>query len=292
MLGKLKESNTYKGILLIVLSAFCYSLMTILLKYVTNVPSIQKCFVRNAVTGLLALCIMGEHKRVFRNVNLKNSVWLVLRAVCGVTSMILYYYAVDRMLVANITIISMTAPFFCVLISAVLLKEKVQPYHIWSLLLAFLGILFVVRPGGQSESLVVSIAALLNAAFSACGLVITRILGKKGIDAGLILFVSSVIGIVATTICNKGQSFRLGGLPLFYLLLSGIIGGIGNYFVTLAYKYAPSREISIFDYSQIIFSMLFGIVIFGEFPDQFSIVGYVFVIGAAIYMFQNTRRAS
>ncbi len=282
-------SDKSKGMILILLSAFCYSVMTVLLKYVNGVPSIQKCFVRNVVTCLIAVTIMTREKNVWNHLNLKNGLCLFLRALFGTSSMVLYYYAVDRMLVANITILSMTAPFFSVLISAVLLHEKVKPYHILALLMAFVGIMLVAQPGGAQESVVPILAALFNAIFSAMGLVMTRILGKHHVDSGLVLLVSSLVGIAATVLLNGKQQIIIGINALMILLLSGVIGGIGNYFVTKAYGYAPAKEISIFDYSQIVFSMLLGLWLFAETPDSLSIVGYFLVTAAAVYMFQKTR---
>ena len=285
-------SDKSKGMLLILLSAFCYSLMTVLLKYVNGVSSIQKCFVRNAVTCVIAVVIMTREKNVWNNVTVRNGLYLFLRALFGTSSMVLYYYAVDRMMVANITILSMTAPFFCVIISAIILHEKVKPYHIFALLMAFAGILLVAKPGNASESAIPILAALFNAVFSAMGLVMTRILGKHHVDSGLVLLVSSVVGIVATVVLNGKQQFAIGMKDLMILVLSGVIGGIGNYCVTRAYGYAPAKEISIFDYSQIVFSMLLGLWLFSEMPDSLSIAGYLMVTSAAVYMFQKTRKSA
>lgn len=290
MLLKIKNNEKYKGMVFLLLSAFCYSIMTVLLKYVTGVTSIQKCLVRNVITVLIAIFIVGKHKVYFVQNTKKNIGWLLFRGICGTASMILYYYAVDRMLVANLTMISMTAPFFCVLVSAIFLKEKVRKYHMIALLIAFFGILIVVRPGAGNTSFPINMAALLNAVFSAVGLVATRVLGKKNVDPGIVLLIGSVIGIIAALVLNGTNEIRIGMRAIIFLIVSGAIGGIGNYFVTLAYKYAPSKEISILDYSQIIFSMILGIVLFGEFPEAINYAGYVLVIAAAGYMFIKTKQ--
>lgn len=72
---------------------------------------------------------------------------------------------------------------------------------------------------------------------------------------------------------------------LVYLILAGIFASIGQFGVTLAYKYAPAKKISIFDYTNIIFSAIISFVIFGALPDFLSIIGYLIIFGSSLYMF-------
>ena len=65
------------------------------------------------------------------------------------------------------------------------------------------------------------------------------------------------------------------------LLLAGCSAAGGQLSVTAAYQHAPARDISVFDYSQVVYAALFGIFLFGEFPDAWSILGYVIIIGTA-----------
>ena len=74
-------------------------------------------------------------------------------------------------------------------------------------------------------------------------------------------------------------------IQLVYLLLAGVFASIGQFGVTLAYRYAPAKEISIFDYTNILFSALISIFVFGTFPDGFSFIGYIIIFAAALYMF-------
>lgn len=70
-----------------------------------------------------------------------------------------------------------------------------------------------------------------------------------------------------------------------YLILAGIFASLGQLGITFAYKYAPAREISIFDYSNIIFSALISLFLFGMLPDYLSIIGYIVIFLASLYMF-------
>ena len=77
----------------------------------------------------------------------------------------------------------------------------------------------------------------------------------------------------------------LSGIQLLYLLLAGLAAAGGQFAITAAYTYAPGKEISIYDYTQIIFSTLLGLFLFGQMPDGFSILGYFIIIAAAVVMF-------
>ena len=79
-------------------------------------------------------------------------------------------------------------------------------------------------------------------------------------------------------------------LQFVYLILAGIFASLGQFGVTLAYKYAPAKEISIFDYSNIIFSAILSIFLFGVYPDKLSVVGYFIIFAAAFYMFLYNKR--
>ena len=71
---------------------------------------------------------------------------------------------------------------------------------------------------------------------------------------------------------------------------AGIAAAGGQFSITAAYSYAPAREISVFDYTQIIFAALMGFIAFGDIPDKFSIIGYVIICSVSVAMFLYNRR--
>ena len=78
---------------------------------------------------------------------------------------------------------------------------------------------------------------------------------------------------------------------LLFLLLAGIAGAGGQFAITAAYTYAPARDISVYDYTQVIFSAVLGFFLFHQLPDHYSVIGYVLICGMGVYMFWMTRRA-
>jgi drug/metabolite transporter (DMT)-like permease len=80
-------------------------------------------------------------------------------------------------------------------------------------------------------------------------------------------------------------------LQLVYLILAGIFASLGQFAITRAYKYAPAREISIFDYTNIIFSALISLFLFGILPDYLSVIGYIIIFMSSLYMIKGNKVA-
>lgn len=79
-------------------------------------------------------------------------------------------------------------------------------------------------------------------------------------------------------------------IQILFLLGAGLSAAVGQIGITLAYSFAPAKDISIFTYASIIFTALFGFILLGESPDMFATVGYIVIIGASYYMFDKARR--
>lgn len=69
------------------------------------------------------------------------------------------------------------------------------------------------------------------------------------------------------------------------LLMAGLAASGGQFGVTYAYKYAPARDISIYDYTQVIFAAIFGFIAFGQLPDGMSLIGYLIICGISVLMY-------
>ena len=79
-------------------------------------------------------------------------------------------------------------------------------------------------------------------------------------------------------------------LQFVYLILAGIFASIGQFGITIAYKYAKAKEISIFDYSNILFSAIISIILFNVIPDYLSVIGYIIIFAVSLYMFLYNKK--
>lgn len=287
----MNRMKKYKGILLIVLSAFCFALMSMFVRLAGDVPSVQKSFFRNIVAAVFAAVIL---LRAHTRPRLTRDAWvyLLLRAFFGTLGILCNFYAVDRLVLADASILNKMSPFFAILCSYFVLKEKITPARMAIVLGAFIGSLFVIKPSFQNTSLLPALVGLLGGLGAGVAYTMVRKLGQLGVKGPFIVFFFSAFSCLVTLPYLIFNYHPMSASQLIFLLLAGLSATGGQFTITAAYIYAPAREISVYDYSQIIFSSMLGFFVFGQTPDVWSIVGYVLIVSMAVVMFlYNTRKS-
>lgn len=284
-------SQKNKGILLIILSAFFFALMNIMVRLSGDLPSIEKSFFRNFVAMFFALFTLCKN-RVPLSVPKGQLKPLLIRSICGTLGILCNFYAVDHLMVADASILNKLSPFFAILFSFLLLHEKVHPFAAGCVFTAFIGSLFVIRPGIDFMASFPAFIGLLGGLGAGIAYTYVRILGQNGVKGPFIVFFFSAFSCLVTLpyLLFHFQPMSLKQFGI--LLLAGLFASGGQFTITAAYTYAPAREISIYDYSQIIFSTILGFLFFGQIPDRLSFVGYGIIILAsiAIFLFNNRKK--
>ena len=191
--------------------------------------------------------------------------------------------------VANISLLSSTSTIFALLAAVIWLKEHMARGQVLSVLIAFAGIVLILRPTGgfiEAESL-----AGLGAGFFA-GLAYTVVRKLKDESPFTITFCFMSFSVIASLPFVLMQGFSpLGLKEIAVLILTGAVCAAAQYFLSVAYSYAPSTKISVYLYSQNLFAFILGILFFHELPDWLSIVGGCLLIGAGILNFISGREA-
>lgn len=283
------KSKTTKGICLIILSAFCFACMNICVRLSGNLPSIQKSFFRNFIAMLAALFILKRQHTSFK-IEKEHLPWLLLRSTFGTLGILCNFYAVDHLLVADASILNKLSPFFAILFSILLLKEKLKPLQALCVTLAFLGCICIVKPGFQNVQLMPALIGVTGGMGAGIAYTIVRLLGTRGVKGPFIVFFFSAFSSLVTLPWLLFNAAPMNAAQVGYLLLAGLFAAGGQFTITAAYTYAPAREISIYDYSQILFATLLGFFLFGEMPDFLSFVGYAVIILASLLMFLYNRK--
>lgn len=286
----MKLSQKHKGILFIILSAFFFSCMNVCVRLSGDIPTIQKTFFRNLVALLIAAVILLREKNGFRLAHRENLLPLLGRALFGTLGMLANFYAVDHLTLSDASMLGKMAPFFAVIASFFLLKEKVSPVQCFSLIGAFIGAMFIVKPTLSNMDLFPSIIALFGGLCAGIAYTLVRFLGQRGERSSYIVFAfSSFSCLVAVPVLLFDYTPMTLQQTLF-LLGAGLFAAGGQFSVTAAYTNAPAREISVFDYSQVLFGALLGFTIFGDIPDGLSFIGYLLICGMAIMNFIYSNR--
>ena len=277
-----KLSNKSKGIIFIILSAFGFAMMSAFVKMSGDLPSFQKTFFRNIISLVVAFTLILIHKSSFLGKR-ENQKTLIFRSLFGTLGIIFNFYSIDKLILSDANMLNKLSPFFVIIFSWLFLSEKINIRQILSILIAFIGALFVIKPSINSEVIPALIGAL-GGVFAAAAYTCVRALsGKENPDTIVFYFslFSSVITLPLMLISYKPMET----VQFAYLILAGIFASLGQFGITFAYKYAPAREISIFDYTNIVFSALISLCLFGILPDYLSAIGYIIIFLASLYMF-------
>ena len=279
------NNNILKGIFCIIIAGFGFALMSLFVKLSGDLPSMQKGFFRNIIAVFISSIPLIKHWKVI-NTPRNNTGWLVLisRSVFGTIGLVLNFYAISHISLADSSIIQKLSPFIIIILSYIFFKEEMTRFQVFAIIIAFIGITLIIKPSGNNIISMGALAALLGALCAGIAYTCVRYLGTHNISGEFIIFffssLSSLMLLPYLILDYRTMTY----FQLLMLLLAGISATIGQYGVTFAYKFAAAKNISVFDYSQVLFSGIFGYMFFGEFPDFQSLIGYVIVISVGIVL--------
>lgn len=278
----------YKGLCCALLAAVCFSGMTAFIHLSGDLPTMQKAFFRNFPALIFTSVLMLKRHTPFLPEPV-NRAPMAGRVLAGTAGLIMNFYAIDHMVLADANMLNKLSPFFAILFSYFLLKEKIKPAQAAGVTAAFCGALLIIRPSGGSSA-IPAICGVLGGLGAGLAYTCVRKMGEHGEDRTRIVFFFSLFS------CTVSLPFVLfAGAPMalwqfLALLGAGLCGAGAQFAITAAYFYAPARELSVYEYTQVLFAAVWGRLLFGQVPDLLSFLGYAVIIGAALMMFLYNNR--
>lgn len=282
------DENIKKASILMLLSAFSFAIMQMAVKYsAQTVPVVELVVMRNLILVFTAtISLKKQGKPLVRDK--KNIPKLFLRGFFGMLGVLLYFIATKYLPTAEAAILQKSSPFFVMVFAAIFLKEKVTKIDIISLLIAFVGVAIITKPTGEFN--IYSIVAFLSALFAAMAYVIIGMLKGKEEGETVMLAFGIVTVVLLAPFMIKG--FKVpNAKEALGMLMVGIGGACGQYFLTQSYLMAPASKVSIYNYSSVVFSSIFGYFLFGDKIDLATGIGMVLVFVAAFISFKSTQKA-
>ena len=286
----MESKKRYKGIICIIMSAFCFALMSFFVRMAGDLPSIQKSFFRNFVAAIFASVILMKNGVPFR-CKKENLGYMLGRSICGTIGILCNFYAVDHLVLADASMLNKMSPFFAVIFSYFLLREKITVPQGLFVIGAFMGSLFVIKPTFSNMDLIPSLIGLCGGIGAGAAYTMVRKLGERGEKGPFIVFFFSTFSCVVTLPWLLFDYHPMSLAQIGILLFAGLSAAGGQFSITAAYCYAPAREISDYDYSQIIFSAGLGFFFFDQIPDLLSWIGYAVIclMAVAMFLYNNCR---
>ena len=281
---ELVKRKYHLGVIYLIISAFFFALMAVFIRLAGDVPTIEKAVFRNVVAFIMAGVALIRSKE---KISVPKKAWfpVIMRALLGMVGIVCNFYAIDRLLLSDASILNKMSPFFAVVGSLFILKEKFTVPQGLAVFIAFIGGMFVVKPTFSNMEFFPAAIGLLGGVGAGLAYSFLRKAGTYGIKGPFVILFFSGSSLIVFTPIMVMNYVHLSGYQLLMLVLCGASAAFGQFAITAAYYHAPAKQISVFDYTQLLFSTAFGFFIFGMVPDVTSIIGYVIIVAMALWMF-------
>jgi len=277
------RAHPLRGILMIMTAVAMFTVLDSIAKYLSRfypVPGIV--WARYAFHLLFVVVILGPRMKLAL-VRTKHLGLQIVRGTLLAASSMLFFSALKFMPMAEASSISFVSPMLVTLLGVVLLQEKVEPARWLAVAAGFIGVLIIVRPGSGVFSWV-AVLPLATAASFAVYQILTRKLA--GVDSPYTsLFYSGLVGTVMLAAVLPFQWTTPTSVAHALLLPAiGFIGGLSHLILIRAFDQASVSTLAPFSYTQLIWVLVSGYVVFGDFPDHWSLVGIVVIMASGIYI--------
>lgn len=279
----IKKKNL--AVIYMIASAFFFALMSTFVRLSGDLPTFQKMFFRNLIAAIIAVIILIKNKTSILPYDKRNIPTLIMRTAFGMCGVFLNFYALDRLLLADASILNKMSPFFAIIFSFFLLKEKPSTWQSVIVVIAFVGSIFVIKPSFSNAQLIPSVMGFMSGVFAGAAYACVRKLTTNGEHSAYVVFVFSAVSTLVTLPLMLYYYEPMSMYQLCMLLLAGVSAAGGQFFVTLSYKNAPPKEVSVYGFSQILFTAVIAFFTLSQVPDIYSIIGYVIIISMAVMSF-------
>ena len=279
------------GIGLFLLSVFLLSLMDVGIKWLSaDYPVAQIVFFRS-LFGLVPLILPVALTGDWSALRTRRPHWHIARGLVAVVAAFAFFYALGQLPLATVYTIGYSAPLFMTALSVPLLGEKVGIRRWSAVLVGFGGVLLAMRPGfdGGAGFLTLGAAAALVGAFGyAVALVAIRLLSRTETNASIAIY-STLVMTVVSGLLLPGRF--IVPTPMDFALLAGLglIGGTAALAMVEAFRRSPAAVLAPFEYSTIVWGVLFGFMIWREVPSGWVAAGATIVIASGLYLLHRER---
>jgi drug/metabolite transporter (DMT)-like permease len=278
-------------VLLIVAALLCFTLIDAIIKVLTQrypVPLLVFARWGVQVVALLLWLVPAMGTRLFRSRELPLQ---LARGVLLLGASLCFFNALKFLPLAEVTALTYLSPMLVALLSAVFLRERLTALRVAMIAAGLLGMLLIVRPGGEifhGAALLALAAAGFNAAFQ----ILTRKLAAE--DARVTLVYPAIVGTVLMSFAAPwtGIEQAIPWVDVALIVVAGLVGTFGHFLFILAFQRAPASGLTPFTYVQLVWATVVGWAIFGRLPDAFSLAGMLVIAGSGLVVVLHERRRS
>lgn len=286
--------NALYGIGLKIASTMSFAVMLALIKYTSEYMPIGELIFARCFFALPPLLLVTAWQSDWRDcIRTKNPWAHVRRSAVGTAAMFCWFVSISMLPLPEATAISFLNPLMIVAMAALFLKEVVKAYRWTAVGVSFIGVLIILSPrlsGSTGDvGLLGAILCLSSTVFTGMAGILIRQMTKTENNSAIIFYffvTSSFFSLISIY-----WGWVVPDLGTFGLMvLAGIFGGLGQIFITKSYSVAEASLVAPFDYVNVVWNVLIGIVIFGEYPSHAVVVGGGIVVVAGMFVIYRERQ--
>jgi drug/metabolite transporter (DMT)-like permease len=278
------------GIGLICAALVCFACLDTIAKWLTNhLPTLEVVWARYASHFVVSMLIVNPW--TLPGLLSTKKPWLQIgRSTLLFASTAFNFVALHYLQLDQTATIAFTAPFFIALLAGPLLGEWIHWRRWTAIIVGFCGVLLVMRPGTGEGIHPVFILSFLSTICYAFYNLSTRFLA--GYDTtGTTMFYTALVGFIAASIpLPYVWSAPTDPLVIAGMIAVGTFGFIGHLFLVLAHRYAPAAVLAPFTYTQIVWYVAGGFLVFGDIPTAYTLAGAAIVIASGLYLLYRERK--
>ncbi|MBL9053802.1 MAG: DMT family transporter [Tabrizicola sp.] len=285
----LPASQVSRGIALMLLAVLCFATMDALAKgLVARYPAPQVVWVRYFGQLVIVLVLLNRHALAALRTDYP---WQHLaRSAFQFGATALFFLSLTRLGLAEATALADISPVLITVAAAIFLGEKLGPRRLAGVVAAMIGALIIIRPGSGifSPWALLPIGAALSYAGNA---VLTRHLGMKE-PVWTSLLHASIFGTVVSSLALPVVWEPVTGPDLWLFVVVGVLGTTAQLFLIRSFSTTEAAVVAPFTYLGIVVATFWGIVLYGQWPDRWTVIGALVIAGAGLYVWHRENRAT
>ncbi len=271
-----------RGIALMLLSVGLFSIMDALIKWVgATYPTIQIVFFRN-LFAFIPLVFVVFRGGVVTTLRMTNWSGHLIRSLVGLIAAFCFFYAFSVLPLADVIALSFAVPIVVTAFSVPLLGERVGLRRWSAVIVGFLGVLVMIKPAPGAFQMAM-LVPLFGVIFYALAIIYIRKLSRTETSAAIV-FYYTLFSVVVTAALLPFGWITPTLHDLLLLILIGVVGGAAQIVFTMAFREADVAVIAPFEYSAMIWAVLFGFMIWGEIPAPNIWIGVTIVMASGLYI--------
>jgi drug/metabolite transporter (DMT)-like permease len=287
--GAASPDRIGQGIVYVVAAISALTVMDAAAKWLgTGYSIVEIVFFRNFF-ATLPIALLVWHGGGLTSLRTRRLPGHAVRAACALGSMFFFFTGLRYLPLAEAISLAFAAPLFVTALSVPILKERVGVRRWAAVIVGFLGVLVIARPGSdvlRVEALLILGAALCYALF----LLVTRHMARTETTSALIFYSNTMAVAVASLLLPWGWRTPAGPDLLLFIAM-GLIGGCGHYLMVQAYRRAPVAVLAPFVYTSLLLATLLGWLIWRELPDATVWLGAAIIVASGLFIIRREAAA-